>query len=110
MWLDHYQAERMMEQRVKDALRQAKQDRMIRMAEECQEGRPRHLPLHFILGCQVDTSKGRWEHVVGRELYGQWRDALIKVGWAEWINPHQPERGWRLVRPASEIMGMVFLA
>jgi hypothetical protein len=110
MWLDHYQAERLMEQRVKDALHQARQERMIRMAEEAHEVRPRHLPLHFILGCQVDTSKDRWEPTIGREQYSQWRDALIKVGWAEWVNRHEQERGWKLARPASEIMQMVFLA
>ena len=49
MWLDHYQTEHLMKERVKDALRQAKQDRMIRVAEEAQEVRPRHLPLHFLL-------------------------------------------------------------
>lgn len=110
MWLDHYQAERMMEERVRDALRQAKRDRLVQMAKEPQESRSRHLPLHFILGCREDTSGQRWEPMIGREQYGRWRDALIKVGWAEWINSREQEKGWRLVRPASEIMEMVFLA
>jgi hypothetical protein len=110
MWLDHYQAERMMKERVKDALRQATQDRMTQVVEQAQDVRPRHLPLHFILGCQVDTSGQRWEPTIGREQYRRWRDALIKVGWAEWINPRTQERSWRLARPASEIMEMVFLA
>lgn len=50
MWLDHYQAERMMEERVKDALRQARRYRAVQMASEPQESRPRRLPLDFILG------------------------------------------------------------
>lgn len=116
MWLDHYQAERMMEERVKDALRQARQDRMIRTAGEAQEVRPRHLPLHFILDCEVDTSRQHWEPMIGREQYRRWRDALVKVGWAEWINRDDQEKSWKLARPASEIadrlhpMEMVFLA
>ena len=110
MWLDHYQAERMMNERVKDALRQATQDRMARVAEQAQEVRRRHLPLHFILGCRVDTSQERWEPMVGREQYRQWRDSLISVGWAEWVNPRKREEGWTLVRPSPEIMQMVFLA
>ena len=110
MWLDHYQVERMMKERVEAALRQAKQDRVVQIAREPQESRLRHLPLHFILGCREDTSGQRWEPMIGREQYKRWRDALIKVGWAEWIKPHAQERGWRLIRPASEIMEMVFLA
>lgn len=44
------------------------------------------------------------------EQYRRWRDALIKVGWAGWINPRAQEEGWKLARAASEIMEMVFLA
>ena len=69
-----------------------------------------HLPLHFILGCQADTSRAHWEPIVSAEQYHRWRDALIRVGWAEWINPREQGQGWRLARHAGQIMQTVFLA
>ena len=100
-----YLAQRLAEERMKDAMRGAEQARLIRMAEGPRKVRERHLPVYFILGCQVDTSKGRWEPMIGHEKYNLWRDALIKVGWAEWINADEPRRGWRLTRTTSQILG-----
>jgi hypothetical protein len=108
MWFNHHEAERIMERRVRNELRQATQGRMIRVAEQAQERRSRHLPLHFILGCQVDTSEDRWEPLVGSEQYRQWRDSLMNVGWAEWLHPHKQEKGWKLTRSAPEIIRKVF--
>lgn len=101
-----FMAERLAEERMKSALREAEQARLTRAVKGPREERDRHLPVYFILGCQVDTSKGRWEAIVGREKYNLWRDALIKVGWAEWINADEPRRGWRLTRTTSQILGM----
>ena len=108
MLFNSYLAQWVAEGRAKDTLRQAEQAWLIRAAKGPRKVRERHLPVHFVLGCQVDTSKGRWEPIIGREKYRRWRDALLKVGWAEWINPHEPRQGWRLARSASEIIAMVF--
>ena len=50
----------------------------------------------------------RWEPVLGRERYVEFRDALIHGGLAEWIDPEKPQQGWRLTRPAEEIIETVF--
>jgi len=109
MLFNPFLAQRLAEGRIKDALREAEQAQLIRAGKGPRKVRQRHLPVHFILGCQVDTSKRRWEPMIGREKYRQWRDALIKVGWTEWINPYESGQDWRLTRPAWEIMEIVFL-
>jgi len=60
--------------------------------------------LEFLRGCEVDTSARRWEPVLGRQRYQQWRDALMKAGFAEWLNPQQQKLGWRLKVSWQEIV------
>ena len=62
----------------------------------------------FIQGCAVDTSMRRWERIIGREKYQQWRNGLIRLGWAEWIKDDEPKQGWKLTRPPNEIIEAVF--
>jgi len=60
--------------------------------------------LEFLQGCAVDTSARRWEPVLGRQRFQQWRDSLIKGGFAEWLNPQQQKLGWRLKVGWQEIV------
>jgi len=64
--------------------------------------------VEFLHGCEADTSMRRWEPVLGRERYVEFRDALIHGGLAEWIDPEKPQQGWKLTRPAEEIIEAVF--
>ncbi len=50
MLFSHYEAERIMEERVKDALREAEQERLIRAAKGCEKARERRSPGTLILG------------------------------------------------------------
>jgi len=47
MWLNHYEAELMMEERVKDALREAEQERLIRVAKGPRKARERRSPVRL---------------------------------------------------------------
>ena len=49
MWLNHYEAERIMEERVKDALRKAEQARLIRAAKGPRKSRRGRWPVMLIL-------------------------------------------------------------
>ena len=64
--------------------------------------------VEFLHGCEVDTSMRRWEPILGRERYAEFRDALLHGGLAEWIDPDELRQGWRLTRPAEEIIETVF--
>jgi len=64
--------------------------------------------VEFVHGCEVDTSMRRWEPILGRERYAEFRDALLHGGLAEWIDPDELRQGWRLTRPAEEIIEAVF--
>ncbi len=70
------------------------------------EGKLRGEFVKFVRGCEHDTAMARWEPILGREQYREWRDGLIKLGWAEWVNRDR-RQGWRLVRPVDEIIRAV---
>ena len=59
--------------------------------------------IQFIQGCEHDTAMRQWEQVIGRDQYQKWRDALIQLGWAEWLSDDR-RQGWRLVWSAEEII------
>ena len=55
------------------------------------------------------TAARTWESELGRPTYQEYRDALIRLGWARWNStkadgtPNE-KRGWELVKPAPEIL------
>jgi hypothetical protein len=55
------------------------------------------------------TDARSWERELGRETYQEFRDVLLKVGWAKWNSTKKDgtpneRRGWTLVLPAAEIL------
>jgi len=55
------------------------------------------------------TTQRFWESEIGRDLYCEYRDALIRLGWAKWnsTNGHgEPNvtRGWTLTMDPAEIL------
>jgi hypothetical protein len=58
------------------------------------------------------TAARTWERELGRETYQEWRDSLIRLGWAKWNSlradgtPNE-RKGWTLVLPAAEILRRV---
>ena len=58
------------------------------------------------------TSQRSWEPQIGREQYVRFRDALLRLGWAEWNSldqdgqPHE-RQGWSLTLPAAEIVAKI---
>lgn len=55
------------------------------------------------------TSMGAWESELGRDLYREYRDALIKLRWARWRSVREDgsvneTQGWVLARPVEEIL------
>jgi hypothetical protein len=55
------------------------------------------------------TSQRTWEPEIGRANYVRYRDALLRLGWAEWNSVDskgQPNerQGWSLTLPATEIV------
>ncbi len=58
----------------------------------------------FIRGCATDTSLRRWQPVIGRERYQEWRDDMIQAGFAEWNIPGEPRQGWQLTCPVEEVI------
>jgi len=57
----------------------------------------------FVTACAVDTSARRWEPVLGRERYRQWRDVLIDGGWARWQSEDK-RAGWELAADPAAIL------
>jgi hypothetical protein len=58
------------------------------------------------------TDTRTWEGELGRPMYQEYRDALIRLGWAEWNSLQEDgtpneKRGWSLVVPAGEILRLV---
>jgi hypothetical protein len=55
------------------------------------------------------TAARKWEKELGRETHQEYRDALIKLGWARWKSiradgtPNE-KKGWALVLPAAKIL------
>jgi len=61
--------------------------------------------VNFIKGCCAgDTSLRRWEAAgMSRERYQEFRDRLIKAGFAQW-NSDDKRQGWKLTAPANHII------
>ena len=57
----------------------------------------------------MGTSVRTWESELGREQYQEWRDILIRTGWAEWTSvkkdgtPNETQ-GWRLTEDVATIV------
>jgi hypothetical protein len=57
----------------------------------------------------MGTSQRTWESELGRLTYTEFRDALIRLGWARWLSvkpdgtPNE-RRGWELTVSAAEIL------
>ena len=47
----------------------------------------------FVKGCAVDTSLRRWEPILGRDGYEEYRDILLRMGWAKWRSRDR-RQGW----------------
>ena len=58
----------------------------------------------FVRGCEADTALRRWEPIIGRERYQEYRDALISTTWGRWVDPDNVKRGWELAAPPGEII------
>ena len=58
----------------------------------------------FVKGCETDTALRRWEPVIGRERYQEYRDALIGTTWGRWVDPDNVKRGWELAAEPGEII------
>lgn len=64
----------------------------------------------FVAGIPVKgTALRAWETEMGRETFQDYRDALIRLGWAEWNSikkdgtPNE-RQGWELTMPAADIL------
>lgn len=67
----------------------------------------------FVAGLDVrGTALREWERDIGREKYQEFRDVLIRCGWARWVSvkrdgtPNE-KQGWELTKPVSEILDRV---
>lgn len=62
--------------------------------------------IQFIRGIDAtgDSTYRRWQHLLGRTKYEEFRDALLKTGLAEWIDESNHQRGWRLTMPGEAII------
>lgn len=54
------------------------------------------------------TSIRRFEKQLGRERYCQYRDLLLRSGWAKWRNGRDPRGGWTLTSDAETITAGLF--
>lgn len=55
------------------------------------------------------TAARSWEKKLGRDVYQQYRDALIRLGWARWNSVNDDgtpneRRGWTLTEPVPDIL------
>lgn len=58
----------------------------------------------FVRGCQFDNTLEKWEPILGRKRYDEFRDALIDTQWAQWVNPEWRRGGWILLEEPEEII------
>lgn len=64
----------------------------------------------FVAGIPIKgTALRAWEAEMGRETYGDYRDVLIRLGWAEWNSSKKDgspneRQGWELTMPAADIL------
>ena len=54
-----------------------------------------------------DSGYERWEPVLGRDTYTEFRDALLRCGLAEWGDVDNHRLGWRLTCPAEAVVQAV---
>jgi len=54
-----------------------------------------------------DTSRGRFEDGLGRARYEEFRDALLQVGAAQWVDADNHRQGWELVADPADIVRAV---
>jgi len=73
------------------------------------EERKRAQFIQFVRAVEATGDGGyeRWERVLGRERYLEFRDALLRAGLAQWRDPDNHRLGWRLTRSADEIIQAV---
>lgn len=57
----------------------------------------------FVRGCEIRTDGRYWETRLGRR-YLEFRDILIRNGWAKWNVPGSPKQGWALIASANDIL------
>lgn len=61
----------------------------------------------FVRGCKDSTAQNYWEgppHNLPREDYINWRDTLIRLGWAAWRSGSSKKPGWELLFTPEEII------
>ncbi|MFH1634145.1 MAG: hypothetical protein ABIG63_09060, partial [Chloroflexota bacterium] len=44
----------------------------------------------FVRACEYGTASRHWEARIGRDRFNEWRDLLIKEGYARWRKPGEP--------------------
>jgi len=73
------------------------------------EERKRAEFVSFVRGVEATGDGGyeRWEPVLGRDTYTEFRDALLRCGLAEWGDVDNHRLGWRLTCPAEAIVQAV---
>ena len=57
----------------------------------------------------MEMAFGAWEGELGREVYQDYRDTLIRIGWARWNSTRangkpNERRGWELTTDPAEIL------
>jgi len=53
------------------------------------------------------TGYQTWEGRLGRDMYLEFRDALLKLGYAKWNSPQDHRQGWSLVVPVQHVLRRV---
>jgi len=59
-----------------------------------------------VRGCALNTAQNYWEgppRYLPRENYLEWRDVLIRLGWARWRSSY-PNQGWELLFTPERII------
>ena len=73
------------------------------------EERKRAKFVGFVRAVEASGDGGyeRWEPVLGRDRYLEFRDALLRCGLATWRDPDNHRLGWELTRSAEQIVKAV---
>lgn len=65
--------------------------------------------LSFVRQCEtVGTSGPAWEKRIPRSQYEDYRDTLLKSGFAVWISERNHLQGWKLATDAESIAAQIF--
>jgi len=82
-------------------------------AKAQREGERQSQFARFVSGIPIKgTALRAWESELGRETYQEYRDSMIRLGWARWNStkadgtPNETQ-GWELVKPAEWILQRV---